>query len=275
MAKPINNTEVKNHLVGRRKHIESFCKQHFAWPGNLNLNSTALGKDILVAPVNVIFGLPNLCFHLFALLFEALGWRALSVSTSKAKIALPTQVQAQLYQLVEKELLQLSPDHQSPFIQDQLKTYVQTRNSASDITASTIAGFTGLFVFSQFTPGSVSTGTAIAEVLAQHNAASNFIFGSTLGELYYSVFPANPSASEIATSIVLTMIALAFAAAFSGLIHDPIQHRLGIHKRRLNKLIDTLEEGVDDIDHKGFRPKDAFFSRIYDLLDVAKGIFKF
>ncbi|GJL83335.1 MAG: hypothetical protein DHS20C01_29690 [marine bacterium B5-7] len=73
--------------------------------------------------------------------------------------------------------------------------------------------------------------------------------------------------------LVVTVIAV--VAAFSGFIHDPLQAVTGLHKRKLNRLLDAIEASATDANVKNYRPKDTLIGRIYDLVDWAKGLMSF
>lgn len=75
--------------------------------------------------------------------------------------------------------------------------------------------------------------------------------------------------------LLVVMTTLAVAAAFSGVLHDPIQTVTGIHRRRLNQLLDAIEASVNQSVGKGYRPKDPFFGRVYDLVDWLKALVSF
>ena len=127
----------------------------------------------------------------------------------------------------------------------------------------------GALVFQQLTPGSLSTGTVMVEALAEHTAIEAFPLGAWAGEAYYSVFPVSWSLSDIGIAVVATFGLVAVLSTFVGILADPLQVALGIHRRRLRRFVDALErrmlgEGSD------FAPKDAYVARLVDLVDGAR-----
>jgi hypothetical protein len=64
------------------------------------------------------------------------------------------------------------------------------------------------------------------------------------------------------------LAALAIMSSFSGIITDPIQYRLGIHGRRLDRLIDSIEKELKGVDNAGFKIRDHYVVRIFDLFDL-------
>jgi hypothetical protein len=159
--------------------------------------------------------------------------------------------------------------------QEPVRIYVQTRNVAADITAGTLAAVIGLALLHEFTPGSISAGSALAHVVAEEQAVAGFAFGEMLGRIYYAVFPVSPSLTMLVLALLLVMVVIAVVAAFSGIIHDPIQTAAGIHRRRLNRMLDAIEASAVEPHAKDYRPKDTFFGRVYDLIDWVKGLLYF
>ena len=57
-------------------------------------------------------------------------------------------------------------------------------------------------------------------------------------------------------------------AAFAGVLADPAQSRLGIHRRRLGRLLDAVEEEFLGRGDKPFVAREHFFARLLDLWDA-------
>jgi hypothetical protein len=64
------------------------------------------------------------------------------------------------------------------------------------------------------------------------------------------------------------LAALAIMSSFSGIITDPIQYKLGIHGRRLNRLIDSIEKDLRGMDNSGLKIRDQYIVRVFDLFDL-------
>jgi hypothetical protein len=59
------------------------------------------------------------------------------------------------------------------------------------------------------------------------------------------------------------------AAAFAGVIADPVQRALGLHRRRLLRLIDALErQFCEEHANSGLVARDHYVARLLDLLDL-------
>ncbi len=66
------------------------------------------------------------------------------------------------------------------------------------------------------------------------------------------------------------MATLAAFAALSGVIFDPVQAAIGLHRRRLHKLLDHLQRDLTLSTQSSFRPKDQFVARVLDAFDMVR-----
>lgn len=277
-SNPDDRRQLASYIKACRQRIPAFVNRHYSLQGAFQLNRLAMGRDILVAPFNFLMGFPNFLLRVIALLIELFGAHRWAQRLLKIHLGFPTRVQQALASRLQADFLNLSHHPQdimqlvSQAAQEPIQIYVQTRNVAADITAGTLAAILGLSLLNQFTPGSFSAGTAIAHLVATEQAASDFFLGETLGHFYYNFFPVSPSIGIVLASVLVVMVTIALVAAFSGMIHDPIQKLTGIHQRRLNALLDAIEQNANQSLSKGYRPKDTFFGRIYDLIDWIKGL---
>src|SRR5262249_26134739 len=135
-----------------------------------------------------------------------------------------------------------------------LEDYTGSRAAAADLVTALLAIGVGAGAGRQFTPGALSLGPVLPAARAQHAAVGSTPVG--IGAL-----GAAASGSALAVLGVL--------AAFGGVIADPVQRRLGLHQRRLDRLIDALDADLRG-DRDGWRPRDHYVARVVDLLDVAR-----
>jgi hypothetical protein len=120
----------------------------------------------------------------------------------------------------------------------------------------------------KMTPGMVTLGSALAAALAQQSAIAAFPLGATLGSLWYALFPATASATLVAGLSGGLIIGAAALSAFAGLVTDPVQRRLGIHRRRLARLVLALEREWLDGAEGSFGVREHYVARLLDLFDV-------
>lgn len=151
---------------------------------------------------------------------------------------------------------------------ENLTLYVGTRTAAAEIATSLSSIAVGAVAFKSLTPGVLTLGPKVAAVLAQHSAIAGFPLGSGLGGMWYGAFPATAgAASMVAATGGLVALASVFVA-FSGVLTDPVQRKLGLHQRRLGKLVDHLGKELGGAGESAFAVRDHYVARLLDLLDV-------
>ncbi len=282
--------------------VEKFSKKHFCYPGAWHINKHAFGWDLMKMPSNLIWAPFYMLIQLISFLLRRLHLPTLANHLRSTPCGFATQVQQQTNNQVYSELLG-SPSHVEkcelhrfvlasitetqgvaltnkdeealreklhPIVDQTLSQYSITRTASADITNTLLSTATGALTFKQFTPGGLGLGLVFASVYAQHSAKYNFIFGDTLGGIYYAVFPAEPSILIMTTSTLSILGLLSIIASFSGLLTDPIQYRLGLHQYRLKKLIRHMKTDFKTQSRASFRPKDQYLARIMEVFDALK-----
>ena len=298
---------IQEYIDSRKDKIPGFVKKHFSFPGALALNRKAIGSDLYKAPLNVIWLPPYTVLKASSALLKKVGFQRISSRIENMPMGFTTDVQKEVTWLIFTELLEIPYVHgkrksnkdtllqiilDQPKISSFLATalsriysksrdpefrfaleknlleYSKSRTAAADLAGSLISLSAGATMFHKMTPGALSAGGALAAAIAQQTAISNFVFGPTLGSLYYGVFPASTSVALVTVSTGTILAALAIMSSFSGIITDPIQYRLGIHGRRLDRLIDSIEKELKGVDNVGFKIRDHYVVRVFDLFDL-------
>lgn len=285
-----------------RAAVPMFINDHFRYPGAIQTNRVALGWDMLRAPVN-LFWAP--LFALLSLLKFAVGrsskLRILSQWLNRVPAGFTTQVQKNITDRVTADLLHKDDPNASlafyiaealqalyerhahqqvdsqqfhrltePVIEEAMTQYRITRTASADITNTVSCTILGAFAFQKFTPGGMGVGLMLASLLSSSLAAQDFILGEGLGHLYYDLFPPEPSLALTSGVMVAVLAVLAAFAALSGVISDPVQAITGLHRRRLEKMLDHMEQDVISQTQNSFRPKDQYVARILESFDLIK-----
>ncbi|WP_455212417.1 DUF6635 family protein [Kaarinaea lacus] len=299
----------RDYFAARRQRVAPFVEKHYSLKGALLINRKAIGKDLLRAPANLLWAMPYLGIQASSFVLRKARLQSLSDWLTKTPPGFRTRVQQEIEWLVRTELFELpfeqgdrhfdhdallsailaqpelsellvgylekinylrdKPDFLNQLTQH-LSAYTNTRSAAADLASGVLSLSAGAVAFKQLTPGAISTGSALAAAIAQQSAISHFVFGSTLGSIYYSVFPAAASIGLLAATTGGVLAALGVLSAFSGIVTDPLQKQFGMHERRLYKLIDALEAQFLEDSSKRFYPKDHYVARVFDLFDMLK-----
>ena len=309
VAREIVADAIERYLIETRARIVPFVDTHFSFRGALALHRRAIGWDLLRAPVNVMLALPQVLLLLGAGLARWAGWQRAADWLGKRQILLATDVAREIDWIVYTELLR-TPYRQGPResardvladlvlgdprieaasrdvferagrrmsgaefrrdLEDKLAVYTGSRSAASELTAATVSVAVGATAFKQLTPGVLSLGPAIATAAAQQAAIAAFPLGAGLGSLWYGVFPVSPS--PLTTIAVTVGLALAFSvlSAFAGIVADPLQRVLGIHQRRLRRLVAAIERSLGGHGPERFEVRDHYVARILDIADLLR-----
>jgi len=132
----------------------------------------------------------------------------------------------------------------------------------------------GAFVFEALTPGMISMAPGVADAVARTTAIADFPMGQTIGGLWYGMFLTGASPLLVTASVAFLVMIGSVFAAFAGVLADPVQSRLGIHRRRLMRLIDTLEVELCGPGDKPFAVREHYYARLLDLWDVIGSAFR-
>lgn len=298
------NLGVERYFTECRERVPGFVRRHFRYPGAWHTNRHGLGWDLLRSPLNLMWVPFYLTAHLLAWVVDKFGLSRLANFLRRCPLGMRTRIQQHLMACAERELLQRKldeagtsrlrqciveaivevmveaehlqhlPEEQEALLEqslnDALQQYALTRTANADISNTIIATIAGAFTLQKFTPGGIAIGFALASFLANRLAAWNFFLGAGVGQWYYALFPVEPGAELVVLSTLGVMVLFAILACFSGLASDPIQSWLGIHQRRLNRMLDSLERDLQTQTSGSFRPKDAYLARIMDIIDAAR-----
>lgn len=84
------------------------------------------------------------------------------------------------------------------------------------------------------------------------------------------MFPATASLGLAVATTSSVLAVLAMFSAFSGVITDPLQAKFGIHEKRLNRLVDSLEDALKERGDFNLKLREQYIVRVFDLFDLFK-----
>jgi hypothetical protein len=295
---------IARYIASRRARVRPFVDRHFSWRGSVVLHRHALGWDMLRAPANLVLGLPHSLLQLTGAGASLLGAKRFGRALRRRSLLLPTAVSEEIARLIQIELLQL-PWHEQGAdalaeeilhdpavgamlaallapagaraddadfrlrLEATLARYAASRPAAAELSVALISLGTGALAFEKLTPGALTLGPILAGSLAQSAAIASFPLGASVGALWYSAFPVSAPLALTAGVTGGLMAGAAVFAAFAGLIADPVQRHLGLHERRLNRLLDALERQWAAASGPGLALRDHYVARLVDLMDIA------
>lgn len=293
----------------RRAKVDGFVARHFTWPGTLRLHGAALGWDILRAPLNALLSPVLVLSHIAAYLCRRAGWRGGADWLTRRRILLRTSVARQVEALIVTDLLELPLDEgaaardpsalaravlAAPQFREMIRSrsnvdeavalgrriagalgdYASTRSAVAEMTTTLCVLLVGALAFQALTPGMISMAPDVADAMARRTAIAEFPLGQTMGGMWYGVFGAGASPWLVSATVAGLVMIGSVVAAFAGVLADPVQSRLGIHRRRLGRLLDTLEVEFLGRGDKPFVAREHFYARFLDLWDAAASAFR-
>ncbi len=311
-ARRIVDEGVRRYIAARREKVPQFVDRTFTFAASVRLHRSALGLDLLRAPVNVFMVLPAALANLSACGLAKAGAGRTAEWLRRREWFLRTDVGREIEWRIFSELLELPlrqggretrrdalaeeilrdvalNEHFQQVVAEHaellrrpgaraqlevaLSAYTGTRAAAAELTNAIILMGTGAATLNSLTPGALSFGPALAVAATQHAAIAGFPLGTTLGGFWYSVFPAQPAFWTVTASTAGMLLLVSCIAAFTGVIADPVQRRLGLHQRRLHKFLTTLESNLLG-EHAYFAPRDYYVTRVIDLFEIARVVLR-
>jgi hypothetical protein len=306
-AREVVTDAMHGYFQQRHARVAPFVDRHLSLIGSAKLHRKAIGWDLLRAPANLALAIPNVGVKAAAEGLRAMGARRTAGRLRSLRLLLETDVGREIQWRLMTELLELpwrdgdrtsSRDALAEAIlsdrrveavaqpaleaigclsgdpafrvrlEEMLGTYSDTRAAAAEIgTALTLLGAGALGVH-QVTPGAMTLGPALTATMAQQAAVASFPLGSALGGLWYTAFPAAASPVLVVGLTGGLMLGAAVLSASAGIAADPLQRRLGLHRRRLHRFIDALERQWVDGTEGAFVVRDHYAARLLDLLDL-------
>ena len=281
--------------------------------GTLALHRAAVGWDILRTPINLTLAAPAAALHLAAKGARRIGASRVADRLGRRQLLLRTSLARRVEWLFCTELLQLpcrigdciatrdslaetilaEPQVQEPLrvaletigrrgddpefrqqLERTMAEYAVSRGAAAEIATALMSLGAGAVTLGKLTPGAVSFAPMLASVVAQQAAISSFPLGAGIGSLWYGWFPVVPSPLLLFgfSSGLLTVGSV--LSAFAGVVTDPIQRRLGLHQRRLLRMIDAMERQMLDPAAPGYVVYDRYVARLVDLLDLCTALYR-
>lgn len=307
LARRVVDDGVRRYIASRRDRVGPFIDAHFSLIGALRLHREALGWDIARAPLNLSLAAPQVGVRLAGVGARKLGATRLGERLATARLQRQTDVARKLAWYLHSELLELPyGDARHAFTRDALAEtiladprlnaalhdrlaaiaaaggdpgwrdtvaralaeYTGSRAAASEVTSALVSLSGGAIALNKLTPGALSLGPALAASLAQQAAVTSFPLGAGLGAWWYGMFPVVPPAALVAGLTGGLFLGGVLIASFAGIVADPVQRQLGLHRRRLNHMLDAMQRQLLEPESPGYVAHDHYVARLLDLFDM-------
>ena len=305
VERAITNGTIR-YIFAREKKIDAFVKRHYTFRGALKIHSHALGWDLIRVPINIIWSVFNIVLALVAFIAKVVRLRRLHECIQRIPPGLETDMDKEISWLLVTELLELphqdgsrrsdkdalmeevmkDPDLRRLLDEEleclvhlkdnpgfraeldrNLAEYGVTRTGAADLASNAVLLVSSKFALGQASFGALSAGSAVSASVAKTIAISNFWLGPTAGSYFYAVAPVAVSMRLLIAVTGVIAIILAFVSTFIGIVTDPIQAKLGLHQRRLRKLVKAVEQDLLGKSAGQFQLREKYMGRVLDVVD--------
>ncbi|HEY4942456.1 MAG TPA: DUF6635 family protein [Rhizomicrobium sp.] len=282
LAHTIVEDSIRTYFRKRRSRVPGFVERTFSLSGALQTHRHALGHDLWRAPLNAALAGPQLGLNAAAGLLALAGRKQTAERLKARELFFRTSVTNEIERRLIVDLLELpytgsgAPSFHDALaveilgdrrldgalgmlngpwgekqrlmmdarLAQQIAIYLNARGAAGEIVSAGVTMAAGGAFLHQATPGFLTLGPALAQAL-----------GAKIGGV--AAF----------TVVGAVLAASATAAAFAGVVTDPIQSALGIHHLRLIALLDTLESAFLGGDARLAIPE-QYAARLIDLVDA-------
>jgi hypothetical protein len=282
LARTIVEDSIRTYFRRRRSRVPGFVERTYSLSGALQTHRHAFGHDLWRAPLNAALAGPQIGLNAVAGLLSLAGRREEAERLRSRELFFRTTVTQEIERRLFVDLLELpytgsgepsfhdalaveilgdsrldgalgilnGPWGETQRLQmdeklaQRLAIYLNARGAAGEVVSAGVTMAAGGVLLHQVTPGFLTLGPALAQAL-----------GAKIG---------GAAAFTVAGAV---LAASATAAAFAGVVTDPIQSALGIHHMRLIALLDSLEDAFLGGDARLAIPE-QYAARLIDLVDA-------
>ncbi len=257
-----------------RNGVSSFAAREFSWGGAWRLRKKGLVRDLTVSTLNVLLAVPAVFLRRGVTFFEKNGYHSIAKGLNRIPTGIKTSYQKEIERKIWSDLFGLSafPEKRrdreraidsfierefssdfktlhlgqklAPLIEAELEEFFSKRAYVADLISAGVTCLSAWYLFHDSSLGIWDLGRKIANRYARKKATSNFFLGESLGRTYYSFAAVRTTREEIFWASCLILISLTAIAVLASYLSEPIQLALGIQKRQLEKLVDSLEDKV-------------------------------
>ena len=125
------------------------------------------------------------------------------------------------------------------------------------------------WLFGSAAPGALGMAGPLADVLTLQEAVAGFPLGSGAGQVWYGLFGVETPWYVTAVTAAWLTALFAVAAAFAGIVADPVESLTGGHRRRLRKLVAAHRLALGGAEPR-MSTRARYLARLFDLLDLAQ-----
>jgi len=265
------DTTIESFIATKKAKIESFVQNHFSLQETWQLQRTSVAFDIILYPLNTLWSIPYLAIKKSVEVADKLGWASANKFLNYLPSGFKTRYQKQTELIITNSLISSNAGHElieqlkdssalskslnpdeianleqkiSALIKTEIDNHTSSQVLVTDLVTSFVTLLAGKWIFGDGSLSIMDMGSKMARKFANEKASDNFFLGKRVGSAFYNAFPVAPTKTQIflaTLSIGLLLTVFSIAAA---VLSDPVRKKLGLHHKKLNSLLETLEEKI-------------------------------
>lgn len=153
-----------------------------------------------------------------------------------------------------------------------IAAYLAGRTASAEITVALVSTAVSWWLFGAAAPGAMGLASPVAHAWTLHEAILSFPLGSDAGQVWYGLFGVDTPWTVTAATVAWLTALFAVAAAFAGLVADPVEWATGMHRRRLRRLVHAVGEALHGDTEARLAVRGHYLARLFDLLDLAQAV---
>lgn len=265
------DTSIESFFAAKKAKIDSFVQNHFSLQETWQLQRTSMAFDIVLYPLNTLWSIPYLAIKKSVEIADKLGWASANKSLNYLPSGFKTRYQKQTELLIAKNLISSNAAHElieqlkdssalskslkpegiadleqkiSILIKSEIDNHTSSQVLVTDLVISAVTLLAGKWIFGDGSLSIMDMGSKMARKFANEKASDNFFLGKHVGSAFYNAFPVAPTKTQIFFATFSIGLLLTIFSIAASVLSDPLRKKLGLHHKKLNFLLNTLEEKI-------------------------------
>lgn len=265
------DTTIETFIATKKAKIDSFVQNHFSLQETWQLQKTSMAFDIILYPLNTLWSIPYLTIKKSVEVADKLGWASANKSLNHLPSGFKTRYQKQTELLIAKNLISSNAAHElieqlkdssalskslnpeqiadlqqkiSTLIKNEIDNHTSSQVLVTDLVASAVTLLAGKWIFGDSSLSITDMGSKMARKFANEKASDNFFLGKNVGSVFYNAFPVAPTKTQILFATLSIGLLLTIFSIAAAVLSDPLRKKWGLHHKKLNFLLNTLEEKI-------------------------------
>ena len=238
---------VRDYIESRRNLVDNFVHKHFELEESIRFHKESARIDLIKHPLNVLLSVPLVFIRKIMHWLEYQGFHWPEILLHKLNHTMQTGYDKRIEKVILAELFEietqtyLNDKKLEAKLSEEISDYLDRRAAFTDFSTSVVMLICGWLFAGKLTSSIIVIGERVAQAFAKKQAISNFFLGKDVGRVFYGIFPAHATTSQIITATLALGFIFVLIAYAANIFSDPLQKRLGLQHKKLHRALDSLE----------------------------------